>query len=118
MTGVGRALKLKKLTPCFIGQFQIMEKVGEVAYHIALPPTLANFHDVFHVSQVRRYIADPSHVIQVDAAQVRDKLTVETFPMRIEDRELKQLQGKEIELVMVTWGGPTSSNITWSWRVR
>ena len=113
MTGIGRALKSKKLTPRFIGPFQITERVGEVAYRIALPPRLANLHDVFHVSQLRRYIPDPSHVIQIDDVQVRDNLTVETLPMRIEDREVKQLRGKEIALVKVAWGGPADGNITW-----
>ena len=113
MTGIGRALKSKKLTPRFIGPFQITERVGEVAYRIALPPRLANLHDVFHVSQLRRYIPDPSHVIQIDDVQVRDNLTVEALPMRIEDREVKQLRGKEIALVKVAWGGPADGNITW-----
>lgn len=99
ITGVGRALKSKKLTPRFFCPYQILE--GEVAYRIALPPSLANLHNVFHVSQLRRYIADPSHVVQVDDVQVRHNLTVETSPMRIEDRQLKQLRGKEIALVKV-----------------
>jgi len=48
--GVGRALKCRKLTPRFVGPFEIVEKVGVVAYRIALPPSLSNLHDVFHVS--------------------------------------------------------------------
>ncbi|KAI5417005.1 hypothetical protein KIW84_041848 [Lathyrus oleraceus] len=70
ITGVGRTLKSKKLTPRFIGPYQILERIGEVAYRIALPPSLANLHEVFHVSQLRRYIPDPSHVVQVDDVQV------------------------------------------------
>ncbi|KAI5389796.1 hypothetical protein KIW84_075195 [Lathyrus oleraceus] len=70
ITGVGRALKSKKLTPRFIGPYQILERIGEVAYRIALPPSLANLHEVFHVSQLRRYIPDSSHVVQVDDVQV------------------------------------------------
>jgi len=81
ITGVGRALKSRKLTPRFIGPYQISERVGEVAYRIALPPSLSNLHDVFHVSQLRRYIADPSHVVPLDDVQVRDNLTVDTSPM-------------------------------------
>ena len=113
MTGIGRAQKSKKLTPCFIGPFQITKKVGKVAYQTALPPQLANLHDVFHVSQLRKYIVDPSHEIQVDDIQVRDYLTVEALPARIEDRKLKQLRGKEIALVKVAWGGPGGGNVTW-----
>ena len=50
VTVVGRALKCWKLTPRFVGSFEIVEKVGVVAYQIALPPLLSNLHDVFHVS--------------------------------------------------------------------
>src|SRR3954462_15094672 len=106
MTGIGRALKSKKLTPRFIGPFQISERVGEVAYRVALPPMLENLHDVFHVSQLRKYISDPSHVIQVDDVQVKDNLMVETLPVRIEDRRLKQCEARKIALVKVAWGGP------------
>ncbi|XP_058759862.1 uncharacterized protein LOC131633160 [Vicia villosa] len=105
MIGGGRALKSKKLMSRFIGLFQITERVGEVAYHIALSLMLANMHNIFHVSQLRKYIVDPSHVIQVDDLHVKDNLTVGALPVRIEDRKLKQLRGKGIALVRVAWGG-------------
>ena len=66
VTGVGRALKSKKLTSRFIGPYQILDRVGNVAYRVALSPNLSNLHDVFHVSQLRKYISDPSHVIHMD----------------------------------------------------
>ncbi|XP_058732966.1 uncharacterized protein LOC131604550 [Vicia villosa] len=113
VTGVGRALKSRKLMAHFIGPYQITKRVGEVAYRIALPPSLDNLHDVFHVSKLRRYIADPSHVVQLDYVEVRDNLNVETLPMQIENREVKQLRGKEIILVKVVWGGPDGRNVTW-----
>lgn len=59
-----------------------------MAYQISLPSLLANLHDVFPVSQLRRYIPDPSHVIQVDDVQVKDNLTVVASPMWIEDRKV------------------------------
>ncbi|XP_050877367.1 uncharacterized protein LOC127081128 [Lathyrus oleraceus] len=89
VTGVRRALKSKKLTPRFIGPYQITQRVGVVAYKIALPPSLENLHDVFHVSQLYKYIHDPSHVIQMDDVHVRDNLTMEALPLRIVDREVK-----------------------------
>jgi hypothetical protein len=113
MTGVGRALKSKKLTPKFIGPYQISERIGTMAYRVGLPPHLSNLHDVFHVSQLRKYVADPSHVIPRDDVQVRDNLTVETLPLRIDDRKVKTLRGKEIPLVRVVWGGATGENLTW-----
>lgn len=65
-------------------------------YWIALPPRLANLYDVFYVSQLRRYIMDLSHVIQVDDVHVRENLTIETSPIRIEDREVKQLRVRRL----------------------
>ena len=50
VTGVGRALKCRKLTSRFVGPFEIVENIGAVAYRIALPPSLSNLHDVFHVT--------------------------------------------------------------------
>ncbi|GAU38281.1 hypothetical protein TSUD_119620 [Trifolium subterraneum] len=113
MTGVGRALKSKKLTSRFIGPYQILKRIGDVAYQIALPPRLSNLHDVFHVSQLRKYISDQSHVIESDDVQVRENLTVETAPLRIADREVKHLRNKDITTVKVIWGGPAGEHATW-----
>jgi hypothetical protein len=73
-TGVGREIKSRKLTPNFIGPYQIIRRVGPVAYQITLPPFLSNIHDVLHVSQLRKYIPDPSHVIRPDDIQMKDNL--------------------------------------------
>jgi len=56
-----------------------------MAYQIVLPPLLSNLHSVFHVSQLRKYVYDPSHVIQVDDSEVRDNMAIETVRLRIED---------------------------------
>ncbi|XP_058761761.1 uncharacterized protein LOC131635178 [Vicia villosa] len=113
VTGVGRTLKSKKITPHFIGPYQISEKVGNVAYRMALPPNLSNLHDVFHVSQLEKYISDPSLVIHMDDVQVRDNFMAETMPVRIEDHETKMLRGKEIDLVKVVWSGAVRESMTW-----
>ncbi|XP_058775523.1 uncharacterized protein LOC131649783 [Vicia villosa] len=113
VTGVGRAFKSRKLMPHFIGPYQISKRIGEVTYRIALPSSFANLHDVFHVSLLRRYVPDLSHVIQMDDVRVKDNLTIEASPVRIEGREVKQLRGKEIALVKVMWGGPSGESLTW-----
>lgn len=113
VTGVGRALKSMKLTPSFVGSYEIIERVGAVAYQIALPISLSNLHSVYHVSQLWKYVFDPSHVIQVDDLKGRDNLTVETVPLRIGDREVKKLRGKEVALVKVASFGPTGESLTW-----
>jgi len=112
-TGVGRVMKPKKLTPKFIGPFQILKKVGPVAYEVALPPSLSNIHNVFHVSQLRKYIHDPSHIVTSDELPLRENLTFEVQPIRIEDRRVKQLRGKEIQLVKVIWNRNNVEEATW-----
>ena len=82
-------------------------------YQIVLPPSLSNLYNVFHVPQSQKYVYDPSHVLQVDNLEVRDNLTVETVLLRIEDREVKRLRGKEVALVKVVWFGPTGESLTW-----
>ena len=112
VTGVGRALKSRKLTPKYLGPYQILKKVGPVAYQIALPPSLSNLQPVFHVSQLRRYNPDPSDVLALDEIQVNDNLTYKAQPQKIADRRMKSLRGKEIALVKVQWG-PDEGDSTW-----
>ena len=61
--GVVRFGKRGKLSPRFIGPFEILEKVGTVAYQLALPLSMSGVHKVFHVSMLRRYTPDPAHVV-------------------------------------------------------
>ena len=77
--------KKGKLSPRFIGPFEIVQRVGECAYHLALPPSLSRVHDVFHVSMLRKYIIDPSHVLDYSGLQLDDRLTLKEYPMCILD---------------------------------
>lgn len=77
VTGVCRVLKSQKLTPNFIGSYQILQRVREVAYKFSLKPSLLILHSFLHVSQLRKYIHDMSHVIKLDDVQVRENLNVE-----------------------------------------
>ena len=63
MKGVMRFGKKKKLAPRYIGPFKILERVGMVTYRLALPSNMSQVHQVFHVSMLRKYILDPSHVL-------------------------------------------------------
>jgi hypothetical protein len=111
-TGVGRAIKSRKLTPKFIGPYQIIERIGPVAYRIALPPFLSRIHDVLHVSQLRKYIRDPSHEIINDDVQLKEDLTYEVPPISIADRSIKHLRNKQVSLVKVIWNQATG-DATW-----
>ena len=61
--GVVRFGKRRKLSPRFIGPFEILERVGTVAYRLALPPSMSGVHEVFHVSMLWRYTPDPAYVV-------------------------------------------------------
>ena len=111
-TGIGRAIKSKKLTPRFIGSYQILRKISPVAYQISLPPILSNLHNIFHVSQLRKYVSDPSHIIMPDTIQLKDNLTFETMSVHIIDKRIKQLRGKQIPLVKILWN-EVRGDVTW-----
>ncbi|XP_052112863.1 uncharacterized protein LOC127739641 [Arachis duranensis] len=112
-TGVGRAIKTKKLNPRYIGPFEILKRIGPVAYRIALPPYLSNLHDVFHVSQLRKYTPDASHILEPEPIQVREDLTLSVIPVRIDDTNIKRLRGKEVSLVKVAWSRAGIEEHTW-----
>ena len=94
MKGVTRFGKKGKLNPRYIGPFEILERVGPVAYHLALPPELANIHDVFHVSILRKYISDPSHVIRYEPLQLQGDLAYKEVPVKVLDRKVQELRTK------------------------
>ncbi|XP_015944995.1 uncharacterized protein LOC107470129 [Arachis duranensis] len=102
-TGVGRDIKTKKLNPRYIGPFEILKRIGPVAYRIALLPYLSNLHDVFHVAQLRKYTPNVSHVLELEPIQIKEDLTLPVVPVRIDDTSVKQLCGKEVSLVKVAW---------------
>ncbi|XP_027361299.1 uncharacterized protein LOC113869254 [Abrus precatorius] len=85
--------------------------IGHAVYQIALPLNLSNLHPVFHVSQLRKYVLDPSHVIELDPVQVREDLSYDVYLVRIADHRVKQLRGKEISLVKVIWSSSDEGNV-------
>ncbi|XP_057740349.1 uncharacterized protein LOC130957513 [Arachis stenosperma] len=101
ITGVGRVIKVKKLNLHDV--FQILKRIGPIAYRIALPPRLSNLHDVFPVSQLRKYTFDTSHILELESVQLKEDLTLQVTPIRIDDTSIKRLRGKEVSLVKVAW---------------
>ena len=87
----------------FIGLYEIVERVGPVAYRLALPPELAKLYNVFQVSMLRRYRLNESHVLHVQEVQVLQYLSYDEEPKAILAREVKQLRNKQVPLVKVLW---------------
>ena len=95
--------KRDKLSPRYIGPYEIVSKVGPIAYKLKLPPELSRIHDIFHVSMLRKYIPDPSHVLREQPVQLKENLTYEETLVQIVDRKEQVLRNKVIPLVKVLW---------------
>ena len=86
--------------------------MGPVAYRLDLPPELSKVHNVFHVSMLRKYILDPSHVLKDQPIELKDNLTYKEQPMQIVGRREQILWNKVIPLVKVLWGNHGNKEAT------
>ncbi|WOH07597.1 hypothetical protein DCAR_0727029 [Daucus carota subsp. sativus] len=111
--GVMRFSNKGKLSPRYIGPYEIIEKIGPLAYRLALPPELSQIHDVFHVSMLRRYRSDPTHVLKDPGIEINDNLSYIEEPVKIIGHKTKQLRNREIPLVKVLWRNHAVEEATW-----
>ena len=101
------------MSPRYVGPFEILEKIGQVAYRLALPPALSAVHNVFHVSALRNYIPDDTHVLSYENLELDSDLSFEYQPVQILDRKDKVLRNKTIPLVKVLWRNSKVEEATW-----
>ncbi|KAK9048751.1 hypothetical protein SSX86_032282 [Deinandra increscens subsp. villosa] len=111
--GVIRFRKRGKLSPRFIGPFKILARVGKVAYQLELPEELSGIHNTFHVSYLRKCLADESAYVPLDDLVIDDKLNYVERPIAILDRNVKRLRNKEVNQVKVQWEHRKGSDLTW-----
>ena len=90
-----------------------MSKVGPIAYRLKLPPELSKIHDTFHVSMLRKYIPNPSHVLREQPMQLKENLAYEETHVQIVDRKEHVLRSKVIPLVKVLWKNHEREAATW-----
>ena len=102
-----------KLGPCFVGPFEVLERVGTLAYKVVLPPSLSKIYNVFHVSTLRKYIYDSSHVVELEPVQISKDLTYEEVPVQIMDVIDKVLRHDVVKLVKIQWSNHTIREATW-----
>ncbi|GKF51329.1 putative nucleotidyltransferase, ribonuclease H [Tanacetum coccineum] len=103
----------RDLDPRFIGPFEILERIGEVSYRLALPPQLWHFHDVFHVSLLRGYHYYPLHVASYPFDQIQPDMSLFEEPESILDRQERVMRIKVIPFVKILWKYYPEREATW-----
>ena len=111
--GVVRFDKRGKLSPRFIGPFEILERVGTVAYRLALPPSMSGVNEVFYVSMLWKYTSNPAHVVDWGQIEVDTDGTFEEGPVCILDSRDQVLLRKTVRLVRVLWRHYGVEESTW-----
>ena len=111
--GVVKFGRRGKLSLRYIRPFEILKRVGTVAYRLALPPSLSGVHEVFHVSMLRKYIQDPAHVVDWEEIVVDVDGTFEKGLGSIMDSQDQVLRRKTVRLVRVLWQHRGVEEATW-----
>ncbi|GKB29042.1 hypothetical protein Tco_0868443 [Tanacetum coccineum] len=111
--GVIRFGKRGKLNPRYIGPFQIIERIGTLAYRLELSQELSRVHNVFHDCNLKKCLSDDTLVISLEEIQLDDKLNFVEEPVEIMDREVKQLNQSRIPIVKVRWNACRGPEYTW-----
>ncbi|WMV08506.1 hypothetical protein MTR67_001891 [Solanum verrucosum] len=113
MKGVMRFGKKGKLSPRYIGPYQISKRIGKVAYELELPQELAAVHPMFHISMLKKCMGDPSLIIPTENIGIKDSLSYEEIPIQILDRQVRKLRTKEVASAKVIWRNQYVEEATW-----
>ncbi|KAD5318240.1 hypothetical protein E3N88_18186 [Mikania micrantha] len=111
--GIIRFRKRGKLSPRYIGPFQIKARAGKVAYRLDLPEELNGIHATFHVPHLRKCLAEEQAHVPLDDIEVDDRLNYIEEPVAIVDTKEKQLRNKTVRQVRVQWKHRKGSDTTW-----
>ncbi|XP_074355892.1 uncharacterized protein LOC141695552 [Apium graveolens] len=111
--GVKRFGMKGKLSPGYVGHFDVMEKVGKVSYRVVLPPQLSPVYNVFHVSVLRGYKYHPLHVVQYPLHKIREDLSCDEEAEAILARQERVLRKNTIPLMKVLWKNNSEREATW-----
>ncbi|GJR07940.1 hypothetical protein Tco_0790592 [Tanacetum coccineum] len=111
--GILSRMRQGKLAPRYVGPFKILERIGPVAYRLRLPEELSRVHDTFHVSNLKKCLADASLHVLLDEIKVDKTLRFVEEPVEIVDREVKSLKCSRISLVKVCLNSKRGPEFTW-----
>jgi hypothetical protein len=112
MKGVKRFEVKGKLSTRYIGPFSILEKCGKVTYKLELPPSLAGVHDIFHISQLKKYLKAPVDVVLPEVAPLETDLTYPEHPIKILDQKSRVTRRKTIKFYKIQWSNHTEKEVT------
>ncbi|XP_071739477.1 uncharacterized protein [Rutidosis leptorrhynchoides] len=111
--GIVHFRKRGKLSPRYVGPFEITEQVGPIAYRLNLPQELSEIHDTFHVLNLKNCLADENMIIPLEEIQVDSKLHFMEEPVEIMDREVKRLKQSNIQIIKVRWNARRGPEFMW-----
>ena len=111
--GVIRFGKKGKLSPRFIGPFKVLKRIKDLAYQLELPPELDGIHNTFHVSYLRKCLAEESSVITIQDVSIDPMKRMVDEPVVILGRKQKKLRRKMIDLVLIKWKHIHGESLTW-----
>jgi hypothetical protein len=112
MRGIRRFNVKVKLTPRYLGPFKVLERKGEVAYRLELPPNLSGVHDVFHVSQLKKCLRVPEEQAPLEGLEVQEDLTYTEHPVKILETSERVTRNKKIKMCRVQWSHHTEDEAT------
>jgi hypothetical protein len=102
-----------KLASRFIGPFKILQKRGEVAYQLELPPQLSDVHDVLHVSQLKKYLRVPEEQIPMKDLDAKEDISYQEYPIKILETFERVTRNKMIKMCKVQWSHHIEEEATW-----
>jgi hypothetical protein len=102
-----------KLTPRFIGPLKILEKRGELACQLELPPQLSDVHDVFHISQLKKCLRVPEEKLPMEYLNAKEDLSYQEYPVKILETSERVTRNKRVKMCKVQWRHHTEEEATW-----
>ncbi|KAI3729831.1 hypothetical protein L6452_18502 [Arctium lappa] len=111
--GIIRFVKRGKLSPRFIGPFEVTKRIGSVAYKLKLPQELSAIHDTFHVSNLKKCVTNESLIVSPEEIKVDERMCFKEEPIEILDRDVKRLKHRKIPILKVRWKSRFGPEYSW-----
>jgi hypothetical protein len=113
MKGVKRFGVKGKLAPRYIILFPILKKCGTVVYKLDLPPSLAEVHDIFHVSQLKKCLKAPVDVVLPEVTPLEVDLSYPKYPIKVLDQKDRVTRRKTIKFFKIQWSNHSEEEVSW-----